>query len=37
MTSASLITGFAGAPVNGPADFLRVVVLAPRAGCSRPG
>ena len=27
MTSASLITGFAPAPVNGPADFLRVVVL----------
>ncbi len=30
MTSASLITGFASAPVNGPADFLRVVVLAPQ-------
>lgn len=30
MTSASLITGFAGAPVNNPADFLRVVVLAPK-------
>jgi uncharacterized membrane protein len=30
MTSASLITGFAGAPVNNPADFLRVVVLAPQ-------
>jgi uncharacterized membrane protein len=29
MTSASLITGFAHAPVNNPADFLRVVVLAP--------
>jgi uncharacterized membrane protein len=28
MTSASLITGFAGAPVQSPADFLRVVVLA---------
>lgn len=28
MTSASLITGFAGQPVNSPADFLRVVVLA---------
>jgi uncharacterized membrane protein len=27
MTSASLITGFAPAPVNGPVDFLRVVVL----------
>lgn len=29
LTSASLITGFAGAPVNNPADFVRVVVLAP--------
>jgi uncharacterized membrane protein len=28
--------GFAGAPVNN-VDFLRVVVLAPAAGCSRPG
>jgi uncharacterized membrane protein len=28
MTSASLITGFAGAPVRSPAEFLRVVVLA---------
>ena len=28
MTSASLITGFAGAPVRNPQDFLRVVVLA---------
>ncbi|MBP6899875.1 MAG: DUF2189 domain-containing protein [Burkholderiaceae bacterium] len=28
MTSASLITGFASAPVNNPIDFLRVVVLA---------
>jgi uncharacterized membrane protein len=28
LTSASLITRFAGAPVNSPADFLRVVVLA---------
>ena len=27
MTSAALITGFAGAPVNSPIDFLRVVVL----------
>jgi uncharacterized membrane protein len=27
LTSASLITAFAGAPVNSPADFLRVVVL----------
>jgi uncharacterized membrane protein len=27
ITSASLITGFAGAPVNGPADFVRHVVL----------
>jgi uncharacterized membrane protein len=27
LTSASLITGFAAAPVNSPADFLRVVVL----------
>ncbi len=30
LTSASLIIGFAGAPVEGPADFLRVVVLAPK-------
>ena len=30
MTSASLITGFAGARVDNPADFLRVVVLAPK-------
>jgi uncharacterized membrane protein len=29
LTSAALITGFAGAPVHKPADFLRVVVLAP--------
>lgn len=29
MTSASLVTGFAGEPVRGPADFVRVVVLAP--------
>jgi uncharacterized membrane protein len=29
LTSAALITGFAGAPVDKPADFLRVVVLAP--------
>jgi uncharacterized membrane protein len=28
LTSAALITGVAGAPVNKPADFLRVVVLA---------
>ena len=28
MTSASLITGFAGEPVASPKDFLRVVVLA---------
>jgi uncharacterized membrane protein len=28
LTSASLITVFAGAPVRSPADFLRVVVLA---------
>ncbi|WP_088283951.1 DUF2189 domain-containing protein [Ideonella sp. A 288] len=28
LTSASLITGFAPAPVRGPMDFLRVVVLA---------
>ena len=28
LTSAALITGFAPAPVNGPADFLRVVLLA---------
>jgi uncharacterized membrane protein len=27
LTSAALITGFAPAPVNSPADFLRVVVL----------
>jgi uncharacterized membrane protein len=32
LTSAALITGFAGAPVNTPADFLRVVVLAPGSG-----
>ena len=30
MTSASLITGFAGARVDNPADFVRVVVLAPK-------
>ena len=30
VTSASLIKGFAGAPVDTPADFLRVVVLAPQ-------
>lgn len=29
MTSASLITGFAPAPVRNPTEFLRVVVLAP--------
>jgi uncharacterized membrane protein len=29
LTSAALITGFAGAPVDKPADFLHVVVLAP--------
>ena len=29
LTSASLITRFAAAPVNSPADFLRVVVLEP--------
>ena len=29
LTSAALITAFAPAPVNKPADFLRVVVLAP--------
>jgi len=29
LTSAALITAFAGAPVAGPADFIRVVVLAP--------
>ena len=29
VTSASLIIGFAGAPVNTPLDFLKVVVLAP--------
>ena len=28
LTSASLITAFAGAPVNSPGDFLRVVVLS---------
>ena len=28
LTSASLITGFAAAPVSDPADFLRVVVLS---------
>jgi uncharacterized membrane protein len=28
MTSAALITAFAGAPVTGPAEFIRVVVLA---------
>ena len=28
LTSASLITAFAGAPVHSPADFLRVVVLS---------
>jgi uncharacterized membrane protein len=28
LTSASLITAFAGAPVNSPADFLRIVVLS---------
>lgn len=28
LTSAALITGFAGAPVESPGDFLRVVVLA---------
>lgn len=28
LTSASLVTGFAHAPVDSPADFLRVVVLA---------
>jgi uncharacterized membrane protein len=30
MTSASQITSFAGAPVDKPADFLRLVVLAPK-------
>jgi len=30
LTSASLITAFAGAPVRNPQDFLRVVVLAPQ-------
>lgn len=30
MTSASLITGFAGAPIRNPGEFLRVVVLADR-------
>jgi uncharacterized membrane protein len=30
MTSAALITGFAGAPVRNPLEFLRVVVLADR-------
>jgi uncharacterized membrane protein len=29
LTSAGLVFGFAGAPVNTPMDFLRVVVLAP--------
>lgn len=29
LTSAALITLLAGSPVNGPADFLRIVVLAP--------
>jgi uncharacterized membrane protein len=29
LTSASLITRFAGAPVGNPADFLRIVVLRP--------
>lgn len=29
LTSASLITGWAGGKVNSPADFLRLVVLAP--------
>ncbi len=29
LTSAALITGFAPAPVNNPADFLRIVVLSP--------
>jgi uncharacterized membrane protein len=29
LTSAALITGFAGAPVRNPADFLRVVVIGP--------
>jgi len=28
LTSASLITGFAGAPVRNPAEFVRIVVLA---------
>ncbi len=31
LTSAALITAFAGAPVNSPADFLRVVVLSNRS------
>ena len=31
LTSAALITSFAGAPVNSPADFLRLVVLADRS------
>ena len=31
LTSAALITAFAGAPVNSPADFLRVVVLSDRS------
>lgn len=30
MTSASLVTGFATAPVDSPLDFLRIVVLAER-------
>ena len=30
LTSASLITGFAGARVDNPVDFIRVVVLAPK-------
>lgn len=29
LTSAALITGFAGQPVRNPAEFLRVVVIAP--------
>ena len=29
LTSAGLITGFAGAPVRNPVEFVRVVVLAP--------
>jgi uncharacterized membrane protein len=31
LTSAALITGFASAPVRGPADFVRVVVLDPQS------